>query len=247
LYDGNIELIDFHSHIIPGVDDGAESPEMSLEMLIMLKKQGVDKVVSTSHYYMREGSIEDFCCTRDEALAVLKNHIDSSGADVPQIIKAAEVKLYPGLWQEENLRMLCVEGTKVLMVEMPYENWSGWMYNEVYALCTRGYLPVIVHIERYLSRYASKDDILKKLLGMSVMVQCNAESFREFRKRRLIDKILMSGKLAAIGSDCHDISGRKPDFDVAVKYIVKKYGSECLEDISIASGLLLKGDIYSLI
>ncbi len=246
MFDNCIELTDFHSHILPCIDDGSESVDMSVEMLTLLKSQGVDKVVLTPHYY-RDGSVLEFCSARDEAYNALNAHISDCGADVPELIKAAEVKLYPGLWKNEDLGMLCVEGTKVILVELPYEKLSGWMFNEVYALCTKGYLPVLAHIERYYPKYASKDEILKKLLTMSVMAQCNAESFRDFRRKRLIDKIICSGKLAAIGSDCHDVSERKPNFDTAVNAVMKKYGPRCLDDISRMSSILVKGDIYRLI
>ena len=80
---------------------------------------------------------------------------------------------------------------------------------EIYSVCARGLIPVMVHVERYFKVYANEDDILKKLLGMRVFAQCNCEGIRQFRKRRLVRSIIMMGKLIAIGSDAHNISDRK--------------------------------------
>ena len=137
--------IDFHTHIIPGVDDGSASPEMSAEMLELLKSQGVQKVVLTPHYYRESGTVDEFCNRRDKAFLNLMDYINKNASDVPEMIVASEVKLSYGMNELENLDLLCVSGTKVILLEMPYEKWSDWMYNEIYALCAKGYIPVMVH------------------------------------------------------------------------------------------------------
>ena len=53
-------IFDFHSHILPGMDDGSNSPGLSIEMLEELKKQTVDGVVFTPHYYLKENTVETF-------------------------------------------------------------------------------------------------------------------------------------------------------------------------------------------
>ena len=75
MWKDNFEVIDFHSHILAGVDDGAPDLQTSLDMLSALSDMGVDKVVSTSHYYNSVETISSFISRRDEALYKLERHI----------------------------------------------------------------------------------------------------------------------------------------------------------------------------
>ena len=226
----NFKLIDFHSHILPGIDDGADSPETSIKMLELSKSQGVSTIVSTSHYYSFRESTAKFISRRDEALYKLERYIKEHDLDLPEIVPAAEVRLFPELRLDENLDRLCIEGTKNILIEMPYATWSGWMYNEIYALVTRGYRPIMAHVERFLGPVKEKE-ILTKLLSMDVYVQCNAESFEDRKMRGFIKKLIKHGKFTVLGSDCHNLETRISKFDVACNYITKKYSSEYLQAI----------------
>lgn len=228
MLNNKFEVVDFHSHILPGVDDGSNSLETSLKMLELSHSQGVDTIVSTSHYYNFYETPESFIAKRDKAIYTLEKHIKEHDLDLPEIISAAEVRLYPELRFEENLDRLCVEGTKNILIEMPYELWTGWMYNEIYALITKGYTPIMAHIERYLG-FVSEKEILTKLLAMDVYVQCNADSFFVRKRRGFIKKLVKLGRLTVIGSDFHNMDGRISHFDEAVEYLQKKYGEEYLK------------------
>ncbi len=239
MLDNKIKLIDFHSHILPGVDDGSDSMGTSLKMLELSRSQGVDIMVSTSHYYNFHESIESFVRGRDNALYKLEKHIKELDLDLPEIISAAEVRLYPELHLEENLQELCIEGTKNILIEMPYQSWSGWMYNEIYALITKGYTPIMAHIERYLGPVSEKE-ILTSLLTMDVYVQCNADSFSDRRMRRFIKKLAKQGKLTVIGSDFHNMESRISHFDDACAYMSKKFGEDYLRILMENAEYLLK-------
>jgi len=224
----NFKLIDFHSHILPGIDDGSDSTETSLKMLETSKKQGVSTIVSTSHYYNFRESTSKFISRRDEVLYKLERHIKEHDLDLPDIVAAAEVRLFPELRFDENLDKLCIEGTKNILIEMPYTTWSGWMYNEIYALVTMGYRPIMAHVERFLGPVKEKE-ILTKLLSMDVYVQCNADSFDDRKMRGFIKKLVKLNKLTVLGSDCHNLGSRISHFDDACSYIEKKYGNEYLK------------------
>ena len=187
--DNKIEFVDFHSHILPGIDDGADSLETALEMLSHSRSQGVGTIVSTSHYYSFRESTSDFVTRRDHAIYNLERHIKEHDLDMPEIVTAAEVRLFPELRMDKNLDKLCIEGTRNILIEMPYESWTGWMYNEIYALITKGYTPIMAHIERFLGPVSEKE-ILTKLLAMDVYVQCNAESFEDRKMRSFIKKLI---------------------------------------------------------
>lgn len=232
-------IVDFHSHILPGIDDGAKSLEASIEMLKLSRSQGVDTIVSTSHYYNFQEDIKTFVKRRDEAVYNLCRHINEHDIDVPEIVTAAEVRLFPDIRLEEDLDKLCIEGTRNILIEMPYSSWSGWMYNEIYALITKGYTPIMAHIERYLGPVSEKE-ILEKLLSMEVYVQCNADSFSERKMRKLIKKLIKLNRLTVIGSDFHNMDSRISHFDDAISYIKRKYGEEYLNVIMENASILIK-------
>ncbi len=224
------DFVDFHSHILPGIDDGSDSLETSLRMLGVLKEQGVGKVIATSHYYSFRETTSEFISRRDDALYKLCRHINEQDLDLPEIISGAEVRLFPDISKDDNLPALCIDGTKNILIEMPYTTWSGWMYNEIYALITKGYTPIMAHIERFLGPVSEKE-IMGKLLTMDVLVQCNADSFMEWKARRFIKKLIKQGRLTVIGSDCHNLGSRISHLDNAIEYIKKKYGDEYLSVI----------------
>jgi len=230
MWNDKFEVIDFHSHILPSVDDGASDKEMSVKMLESLSSQGVDKVISTSHYYKFSEEVQSFLTHRDESLFRLETYIKEHDLFLPEIIPAAEVRMFPELWKEPLLDKLCIDGTKNILIEMPYDKWTEWMYSEIYALIARGYTPIMAHLERYIDRIPQKE-IFTKLLHMDVVVQINAESFEERSRRRFIKKLIKFGFPLVLGTDCHNMTTRRPHIDVAMKYIVKKYKEEYLERI----------------
>lgn len=234
-----IKIIDFHSHILPGIDDGSDSVETSKEMLCSLKEQGVDTVVATPHYYNFRGSIEQFLENRKNAYDNLSAYLGSAECDVPDLLLGAEVRLYPDLWCEENLDALCIEKTKTILIEMPYEKWSDWMINAVYAVISKGYRVVLAHLERY-DGLADKKKIFQGLLGMDVYVQCNTESFITFSKRHILKKLIKTGRITVIGTDCHNMDTRRPYMRRALEKIEKKYGNDIICDLMQNAEFLTK-------
>ena len=138
--------IDLHSHILPQLDDGSDSVEMSLAMLYQMAEQGVDVVCATSHYYVKYNSIPAFCERRAEALERLSSVLT---AELPRVLPAAEVAYFPHM-EEQDLMPLCILGTRTLMLEMPFSDWTGLQLETVEALVLDcRYDVVLVHPERF--------------------------------------------------------------------------------------------------
>lgn len=228
MWKDSFEMIDFHSHILAGVDDGAPDMQTSLAMLAMLSSQGIDKVVSTSHYYNSVEDVASFLARRDEALFRLESHIKEHDIYLPDIACGAEVRVYSGLWQEPQLNRLCIGDSRKILVEMPYDRWSDWMFGEIYSLTAKGYTPIIAHIERYIDMIPAKV-IEESLLCLDVMVQCNADFVSRRSQRRFVKKLIDSGAHVILGSDCHNMTSRPPRMSEAFAYISKKFGDDCLK------------------
>lgn len=220
---------DFHTHILPGVDDGSKSPEQSLEMLQRMHQQGISRVVATPHFYANSDSPRRFYERREKAIHALQ--AVTRGQTLPQVIPGAEVHFFEGISDCEELSMLTIAGTSCLLVEMPLGHWSERMLRELQDLeHKRGITPIVAHIERYLP-LVNPCALPKKLSEMPVLVQASGEFFRNRLTRPLALKLLSAERIHLLGSDCHDPIRRKPDLDEAAEIIRRRLGQEALERI----------------
>ena len=217
-------MVDFHSHILPSIDDGSDSVEESLKMLDMLREQGVSAVVATPHFDANSASIERFLDNRKQSYASLSGAVDEG---CPKVYLGAEVLYYSGIARWENLESLCIEGTRVLLLEMPLSRWTTSVVREVLAISnTKGITVVLAHIERYLK--LQKPGVIEELLNNGIYMQVNASFFVERRTRRKALKMLRNRQIHVLGSDCHGSVVRPPKIGEAGEAIHKKLGEEPL-------------------
>lgn len=215
-------MIDWHSHILPKMDDGSASLEESLAMLELLKRQGVDTVIATPHFYANEESVQEFLDRRKARFDELCQSIAESNIC---ILCGAEVKFYPGISRMEGLERLAIEGTNLLLLEMPFAKWSDHTMRELYELANmRGLKIVIAHVERYLSM--QNKDVLNELSERGLLVQVNASFFSRISTKKKAIKLLGAGFIHFIGSDCHNMTTRPPKLDSAYELIQRKFGEE---------------------
>lgn len=225
-------MVDFHSHILPQIDDGSRSVEESLALLQMLSEQGVDLVAATPHFYAGDRSVERFLEKRAAAYdKVISALGENPSLHAPDIRLGAEVWYYPGVSRLEGLQKLCLEGTGLLLLEMPTEPWSSYTVQEVLDLnCSGAQTVVLAHIDRYLPY--QNTDVWELLMQNGVMMQVNASFFLSFRTRGRAHKMLKSGQIQWIGSDCHNLSARPPRIRAAADAIRKKLGDAFLADFA---------------
>ncbi len=228
-------MIDFHSHILPGIDDGSKDAATSLMMLNALKKQGADTVCATSHFYATQRSVDRFLFRRQEAWDRLQEVLPQ---DAPRILLGAEVLYFPGISRMDELPQLCLEGTKLLLLEMPFERWTTHCTQEVCELARQGTVQILMaHIERYF--FYQPIAVWDEFLDLGILMQSNAEFFLPFKTRRKAMRLLEDGYIHLLGSDAHNMSSRAPNLDKARARIAKSLGEETLEYIdNLGSSLL---------
>lgn len=230
-------MIDFHSHVLPGIDDGSRSVEMSLQMLEALKKQGVDTVCATSHFYATQRSPTRFLQRRSEAYEALKAALPE---DAPAIQLGAEVLYFPGISHMAELPQLCLEGTKLLLLEMPFESWTEYMIREVAELARASEFKILMaHIERYY--FQQPVSVWDDFLDQGILMQSNAEFFLPFSSRGKALRLLKEGRIHLLGSDCHNMTSRAPRMDEAAKRIRRRLGEETLSEIDELGRYFLAG------
>lgn len=217
------KLTDFHSHILPGIDDGSDSVETSLAMLRMQAEQGIRRVIATPHFYPRYDSPEEFLDRRDRAEELLRQ-ASAGQPDLPEVIVGAEVYFFRGMSQSELLSRLTIQKKHCILIEMPPAPWPEDVYSELERIrADRGITPVIAHIDRYIRPFRTFG-IPQRLEELPVLVQANGDFFLKGSTSAMALGMLKAGQIHLLGSDCHNLSDRKPNLGPAGERITRKLG-----------------------
>lgn len=229
-------IIDFHSHILPGIDDGSRDVETTCEMLRKSADQGVEVMVATPHFYANQMQMKSFLEQREEAFQQV---MEAPREESIRIIKGAEVAFFPGMSRAEELPLLCIENTRLMLVEMPFCSWTNKEIKELEGLINRGMTPIMAHLERFYGFQKDKK-IMNELLELPVYVQLNAEAFLSWWLRRMPLKLLKNGDAHLLGSDAHSVHRRPPNLAEGRKVIEERLGREALDDIDRLGEKLLQ-------
>lgn len=221
-------MIDFHSHILPGIDDGSPDVETSLRMVRAMQRQGIDTVCATSHYYATQRSPERFLMRREQAWEKLAEQLPE---DAPRILLGAEVLYFPGISRMRELPDLCLEGTNLLLLEMPFERWTEAAVREVTEIAHSGeFTLMLAHIERYYKQQPKR--VWEDFLDLGVLMQANADFFLPFKTRHKAMKLLENETIHLLGTDAHNMGSRAPRMAEAFLMIEKKLGRGPLKEIN---------------
>lgn len=214
-------MIDWHTHILPSMDDGSKSVEESAAMLERCRNAGVTAVVLTPHFYPNKEDPDSFLKRRSQSLDRLSEHLaeteDSARISVslPKLIPGAEVYFFPELdvLEEGELRKLCIGESRYIMLELPEKRWTNEIFNTLEnMICDQRIIPVLAHIDRYF-HFIKDTAPLRELISMGTLVQLNVEALDGFFPRRKALKWIDAGMVHMLASDCHDLSERPPNLD----------------------------------
>lgn len=234
-------VVDFHSHILPGLDDGSKSVEESMQMLRTMAEQGITHVVASPHFYPQYDTPEHFLKRRADAEAALRGAM-AGEKNLPKLSIGAEVYYFRGISNSDAIKELTIDKKRCILVEMPSAPWTEMMYQDLEALAVkRGLVPVIAHVDRYISRFRAHG-IPKRLANLPVLVQANAEFFLERKTSRMALRMLKNGMIHLLGSDCHNLHDRSPNLGRALEQIQKRLGSDALKHIRFHERLALEED-----
>jgi protein-tyrosine phosphatase len=189
-------IIDFHSHIIPKLDHGTGSVETSLGQLNLAKKNNVDIIVATSHFYPHMHNAKSFFEKRSLCYDELKKAIEK--CDLPKIILGAEVLVCEGINRLPDLELLCIENTRALLLELPFGITVGDTFVKTFKdLIENGYDVVLAHADRY------DPNNIEKLVDVGAKIQLNASALSRLSIKKHIKSWINRGIVVAIGSDIH--------------------------------------------
>jgi len=231
-------MIDFHSHILPNIDDGSRDVNESLELLRLSANQGIDTLVATPHFYVERDTVESFLIKRQKAYDTLIEHIKEE--DLPHVECGAEVYFFNELSQLDNVESLAIGSSRYILIEMPFEIWTKRTYDSLYNLRVKKRLiPIIAHIERYFPVQRDMKKI-NALLDMDVLVQMNGSYINNWQTRRKALSLLKRDKVHILGSDCHNTENRKPNLKSAYDIIEKKLGINKIMEIDTVGKKILE-------
>lgn len=223
-------ITDFHSHILPGIDDGSRSVKESLAMLRMEAEQGIGCVVATPHFYANHDDPERFLARRKAASARLRAAMPEQET-LPRIRIGAEVHYFHGMSDSEVLTRLTIAEKGCILIEMPPAPWTAQMYRELEWIYTKQALtPVIAHVDRYI-RPLQTHGIPRRLEELPVLVQANASFFLRRSTAPMALRMLRQERIHLLGSDCHNMTDRQPNLAAAMQVIEQKLGREALKRI----------------
>ena len=195
-------MIDFHSHILPEMDDGSKDAKMSLAMLQMEREQGVTEVVFTPHFYAQQAGVE-----------LLPYHL------------GAEVYYFRNIGNADMLQELCIGDSGTLLLEMPFCQREKDVYVDVANLVRRqGIRVVLAHIERYYKLQKDKS-VWNEIMDLPLECQMNAGPFQDWKRRRMCIGLLKQHEAMLLGSDAHNLTGRCPNLKATCELLEAKVGA----------------------
>lgn len=217
-------MTDLHTHILPGIDDGARTCEISRRLLAELKEEGVNKVVFTPHFYWRSNTISHFLESRAAAFARLQE------AGVPE-----EMEFHLGAEAEFNemhinpaaLSPLAIDNGKYILLELPFSvDWQKDLFdNLTNFINVTGMTPIIAHAERYPAAQ-KKPAYIAELLDMGCLIQVNSHAIVRAEAGSLVTALFDHGQVQCLGSDCHNLTSRRPHYAAAVNVLRERYGAD---------------------
>lgn len=228
-------MIDFHSHILPAMDDGSRSVEESRAMLERLASQGVTKVIATPHFYANRESVSAFLERRRVAYETLTAAADPAW---PTVVPGAEVRYYRGIGGLDGLKDLCIGDSNVLLLEMTSIRWTESVIREIVNFAYGSNLTVVLaHVERYFR--SQSPDVWTTLRENGVRMQLSCDYFKRWFDRRKALNLIQSGQVQMLGTDCHNLTDRAPDMDCAISAIRDRFGEDFLREMDSFGEALL--------
>jgi protein-tyrosine phosphatase len=234
-----MKYIDIHSHILPGVDDGAQTMAQSLEMLKTAAMQGINGIVLTPHNKAHRHSIS--AASLKERTKQLQ--VEARNHNIP-------ITLYPGMeiFYRDGVSQMLEDGelatmadSRYVLIEFdPMEQFS-YIRSAIYELTSCNYTPILAHVERY-SCFLTKPDNIRYVIENGGLIQVNASSCTGdmgFKGNQFIKKLIKDHLIHFIATDTHDNDRRAPNFAGCVRYLEKKTDASYMKRLFFGNAALM--------
>lgn len=226
--------VDLHTHILPGLDDGAETFRESLQMLKIATRNGTTDIVLTPHYLTKDMRAQK--TSKDDIIQVFNAFREAVAERYP------ELRLYLGaeVFAVSNIedviadgQMITINNTKYVLIEFSFNDFAARAIEVVDKLTKAGYIPIIAHPERYSFIQREPGNVIE-FLERGAVLQVNSSSLAGHNGTIAQDIALsfLENQLAAIvSSDCHSTYQRNPDLSETFAYVSSNFSIEYAEDL----------------
>lgn len=224
-------MIDLHSHILPGIDDGSPDLETSLDMARMAVAAGTQVLACTPH--VTPGIYDNTAATIFSSINALRSALKE--AQIPlHLVAGCDAHVRPDMVEFVGSDLhYRLHGTRYFLFEPPHHVIPPQIDGLAERLVKAGFVPVLTHPER-LSWIGKRYDILEKLNAVGCLIQVTAGSFTGnfgSRARDLALRLLEEGRVDIIASDAHNLTSRPPTMDKARDLVAELVGEEVAQDM----------------
>lgn len=219
------KLIDIHTHILPGVDDGVQNLQDALTLCRLAWEKGTRAIILTPHYRS----------IYKPSPAILQTTFHNFGQTVKKelpkmtLYLGCEVRFQDDIQQKlESGELLCMTNSRYVLLEFASTAFRTQIISGIIQCLSAGKTPIIAHAERY-SAFCHDPSLTDEVLKMGALIQLNADSVMGrygLLVKRFCHRLLKAQKVHFIASDAHDPKRRPPNLLPCYKRICKKYGEK---------------------
>lgn len=221
-------MIDFHAHILPGVDDGAKDISETFKILKETKKYGFNQIISTAHYI--EQSYETTDKERKEIISLIQKKLIKDNCNL-NIHIGSEVYISNNIINLlKSKKASTIANTRYVLFELPLSQRITNIDEIIYELLENKYIPILAHPERY-SFVQKNPEIISDLINKGILIQSNYGSILGMygkEAKKTIKYLLKHNLVHFLGSDVHRSNSIYPKVTIAINKIEKIIGKEKL-------------------
>lgn len=225
-------MIDFHTHILPNVDDGSKSIEETIELIKEANKVGFKAIISTSHYI--ESYYEVNVLDRKNALDLINNNLKMQNIDM-KLYLGNEVYFSNNIIELLKKGAICtINDTRYILFELPMNTKPINLFDVVYEMMENKLIPILAHPERYQCVHQNPS-LVSDLIEKGVLMQSNYGSIiGQYGKKAkiIVEKLLINDMVHFLGTDVHSRNVIYPKIPQIIEKLENLIGKEKLDLIS---------------
>jgi len=229
-------FVDIHTHILPGVDDGAQDLSQSLELLKQAYSQGMGALILTPHYRGRYRNN-----VHQRLTAIFQELCQAAGKECPDLELYLGCEVGYELDVSEKVTdgtVLSLNGTQYVLLEFQQGSFRSRIMEGVLEVLNFGYVPIIAHAERY-DAFRQHPKLADEVTQLGALIQLNADSVLGkcgLGIKRYCHKLLKARLVHFVATDAHDLKDRKPELKRCYEKLRKRYGQEYADVLLIRNG-----------
>lgn len=220
-------MIDFHSHILPGLDDGIQNFEESVEVIKEAKEAGFEKIICTTH------NSGHFTATEEERIEKI-HELEKEELGV-ELILGSEIYARTNIAELiEEKEASTINNSKYILFEIPLHKEYPELKNVVFDLISKGYKLILAHPERY-PVFQRNPKELEDIINLGVYLQANYMSIDGFygkEAKKLVELLYRHNMISFLGTDVHCTGAYYCNVPRVSKKIIEVVGEDKFDEMS---------------